>query len=248
MGSIDGYKFPDRDAEEVVEIADVLVNKHGGEATSKEKFAQDLGHSSAKSGTFHQKIADARKFGILPSRGLEAQELAYDLANPRDDSHENEARFRMYQNIPILNRLYSHLDGDESPPEFWRILTEITDANPKDAKDTADEIEELYREMLLVEPPDNGDEKPKGDSSDYKESQETEQKTTKLDTDGIYIKVGNNTLSLDSISSMNLKLAQTMLKQMEEQVKHQNAGDGVDAPGQRERDDAHGDGLNAFTE
>lgn len=224
MGSIDGYKYPDRDVEEMLEIAEVIVNQHSGIVTSKEKFADDLGHSSSKSGTFYTKLADARKFGILPSRGLEANELAYELANPKDDDHKQDALFRMFRNVPILDELYEHLRGDSPPSDFWRIISEITDAEPADAKESSERLEELYKEMLLYEKSDDQNENTESVSDSLEEVAESDQSPTVTpSTGGVYIQVGDNSLTLDSVSVMNLRLARTMIEQMEEQLKQSNS-------------------------
>jgi hypothetical protein len=66
MGSIDGEKYPDLTAREAAEIADILVNTFGGEPSSPNAFAQEVGHKSADSGAFKVKIANVRRYGLLP--------------------------------------------------------------------------------------------------------------------------------------------------------------------------------------
>lgn len=248
MGSIDGFKYPARTSEEVVEIADVLVNQHGGEVSSEQKFANDLGHSSSNSGTYMQKIADARKFQVLESRGIKATDLARDLANPMDQEHERDAMFRMFQNIPLLKRLYEHLKGDEAPEPFWRILTELTDASAKDAKDASDEVLSLYNEMISYSPEEDTKET-SGDTGDDSEvvSESNQSEPIKPSSGGVYVQVGDNTLSLGDVSVMNLQLAQTMLSHMEQKLKQQNSQEVANDGAQEQDNEGHGKGLSAFS-
>lgn len=226
MGEIDGYKYPGLDADEAIDIADVLVNEHGGNVKSEETFAQDVGHSSSKSGAYKQKIADTRKWGILPSRGIEATELAFRLANPESRKSERKARFEMYQNIELLDQLYKHLDGREPPSEFWRVLTEIAETNPKEAKEAAPEIRHLYNEML-----DYADSEEQNDESDDAEiieesapQQSAPNRTNAaVGDDGVFLRVGDDQLSLGEISVMNLELAKVMLEQKKEELKQRQA-------------------------
>lgn len=252
MGSIDGYKYPDRSPQEIVEVADVVVNQHGGKAGSKEKFAQDLGHSSAKSGTFMQKMADARKFGILQKRGIEATELAYTIANPENEEVENEAMLKMFRNVPLLRDIYDHVDGGEISESFWRILMKITDSNPKDAKESADDIKNLYQEMLQYAHADTLE------TSDNTENLEQEEDDSEIITEtisatedpvsesGIYLKVAGNTLNLEEVSVMNLQLAQTMLSHMEQKLKQANSQVMMEDNKEEETDNQDNPGLDTF--
>jgi hypothetical protein len=221
MGEIDGYKYPGLDSEEAINIADVLVNQHGGEVKSEETFAQDIGHSSAKSGAYKQKIADVRKWGLLPSRGLEATELAFRLANPESSESERRARFEMYQNIRLLEQLYDHLDGREPPSEFWRVLTEIADTNPKNAKEAAPEIRQLYESML--DNVDDDESTNATDDSEIIEESAPHRADVPVSDEGVYLQIGDDTLALGEITVMNLELAKVMIEQKKEELKQKQA-------------------------
>lgn len=227
MGELDGYKYPERDVEEIIEVADVLVNEFGEEPSSEETFAQELGHASKKSGAYKQKMADARKYGILPSRGRAPTDLAFRIANPEDESDKRKARFEMFQNIPLLSTLYDHLNGKEPPADFWRVLTEISDANPAEAKEVATEIRDLYREMLRYAPDETSepDTRSQGASEDTELINESHDvpATNLQSKDGILIQVGGDTLHLEDVSVMNLQLAIAMLEQKQQQLKQEDS-------------------------
>jgi len=213
MGSIDSQKYPDLSAREAVKIADLLVNTFGGEPSSRNAFAQEVGHDSADSGAFKMKIADVRRYGLLPSRGLEPTDLAHQVADSQSDREEQEALFKMYQNIPLLNQLYNHLNGQTPSGDFWRILTEITSAEPKDAKEAAPDVEHLYTQMLRVEP----DEEDSGNSQSSSEGEIVDKtlspsSISEASGDGILVQVSDDQLVLSKVSESNLEMARLFIE------------------------------------
>jgi hypothetical protein len=234
MGSIDGHKYPDLSARQAAEIADILVNTFGGEPSSENAFAQEVGHNSADSGAFKMKIADVRRYGLLPNRGLEPTSLAYTVANPENEETKQEAMFQMYQNIPILNRLYNHLDGQTPKGDFWRILTEITSAEPKDAKEVASEIEELYTQMLQYEPDEDGPQDSQtSDDAEIVDETFSPQNSAVPNQEGILVQVSDDQLILNEVSETNLEMARLFIESKKRELpeerdendeKNQNTG------------------------
>jgi len=237
MGSIDGEKFPDIDAQTAVEIADILVNTFGGEPSSEEAFAQEVGHKSSDSGAYRGKIADVRRYGILPSRGLNPTDLAHCVANPRNQEEERKAMFEMYKNISLFAKLYNHLDGQTPTGDFWRILTEITTANPADARDVATEIEKKYREMLRYEPNDDTEER-SSPSKDANASSGENQQSPSLSgvDDGIFVQIDGDQLQLNSLSETNLEMARMFIESKKQELSsNTGAGNPVeDSDGQEQ--------------
>lgn len=215
MGQIANYKYPEIDAQEAVKIADVLVNEFGGEATSEEAFAQELGHKSTQSGAYRSKMADARKWGIVSSRGVEATELAYRLANPRDRAAEEEALFEMYYNVEVLRDLYEQLDGRQPPAEFWRVLEEVTGTNPKEAKDASPDIRSLYKQMLDYEPEEESD-GADGDAEIVDEKREPARPSS--NGEGIFVSVGGDTLDLSEANETNIEMARFFLDSKKREI------------------------------
>lgn len=226
MAKLAGRDYPgDLDPEEAKKWMDVLVNNFGGRAESKEAFAQEVGHKSTSSGTFIRKIADARKYGIIAPRGdYKATQLGTDLANPRNSQHEDELTLKMLRNISLLSDLHDTLDGS-FPPELWRVLTEITDANPKEAKKAEEWLEHLYESMVdaegnlekLADSTDekNDQEETKSDSRDNvrAESSQLVQSTPDFE---IYVKAGNDEIRFEQMTDINIELARQFLKSKKE--------------------------------
>lgn len=219
MAKIGGRDYPSElDPEESENIADVLVNQFGGEAESKEAFAQAIGHSTANSGTYMRKVGDARKYGIITARGLRATKLGRRVANPRSEKDRSNAKLEMLENVSLLSDINSSLNGNEPPGEFWRILADVSDANPKEAKEAAPRLKELYKEMRKLR------------NQKENSSVETPTKSVKgsLDVDtnsapdvvgevnsksepAIHVKIGEDELRFSEVNDANIDLAQRFL-------------------------------------
>jgi hypothetical protein len=216
-------KLGDRDypaevgPEEARECIEVLVNEFGGSAGSEEAFAQAIGHSTTNSGSYLRKRGDLRKYGLMKSRSIEATEFGVEAANPRDIQHEREILFRMLQQVSLLADIYESLNGSE-PDELWRILTELTDANPKDAQEAEERVELLYSKMLEFEPEKSDKEESQADrngvdSEDGREAENLGQSTPVPNQGtGIFVMVGNDEIKLEDVSDSNIDLAKQFLE------------------------------------
>jgi hypothetical protein len=213
MAKLDGMRYPSKlTAEEAVKIAETLVEDFDGEVSSKEAFAQALGHSTANSGSYIKKIADARSYGILPTRGLKATDLAHRVAHPKNDAELREATFEMYQNVSLLSELYDHLNGNEPPSNLWSVLTEISEANRSDAKDAADDIRTLYEAMLEY------DINKEPEPEDTETKRESDKSTTVVptantaDEDGIFLKIDGDEHHFAKVNDLNIEIAIKILQ------------------------------------
>jgi len=217
MGKIDGSRYPQRvDAEDAVEIAKAAVNEFEGEPPNKEVFAQALGHSTANSGAYIKRVADARSYGLLPKQGLEATELSHRVANPKDEKELHEGMFEMYQNIPILEELYENLDGREPPNKLWSVLSEITDASRTEAKDAAENIEELYKNMVRVasekENTDRNTQQGQIRAPTEPQSGAVKEAQNPAPDNAIYLKVGSDEHKFEELTAINIEIAQKILE------------------------------------
>lgn len=225
MSKLAGHSYPgDLEPEEAEKWTDVLVNEFGGRAESKEAFAQSVGHKSTSSGTYKRKVADARKYGLMTPRGdYEATELGFQLANPRDEYERHEVIQEMLLNNPLLHDIHDTLNASRTPEEFWRVLTELTDANPKEARDAEEWLQKLYEELKqatdYLEKEDNPaeeTEESKGtiepelpDNATSVEAQPEIQPTPESE---IFIKVGNDELKFEELTDVNIELGQQFLE------------------------------------
>lgn len=221
MAKLGDYSYPnDLDPDEAEDLLDTLVNDYGGEATNRQAFAQAIGHKSKESGAFIRKIGDARKYGLITPRGdYEATELGFRLANPTSEADRRQIYYKMLSNIEVLADVYDELNGNAPPDDFWRVLTETADVNPKDAREAAERIEYLYQRMLKFYV---GEDEPDGEST-VETSEEDEapvEKSTKRPDQqadaAIYVKVGDEEMRFSEITNTRIELVRQYLESMKE--------------------------------
>lgn len=223
MGRLGDYTYPDLDARAAVDISRILVDDFDGEAPTEEALAAALGHSTTRSGAFKGKMADARKWGVISARGIEATELAYRLASPADQNVERTALFEMHRNIEILRDLREQLGGCLPSADLANILKGMTGADPEAVKAAAPELRRLYSRMLVYEPDRDarGVEPVPGGGRGRLNTD---------DWDAIYVAVEGDTLRLTEVNRDNLALAGVFLDAKKREIEGRN-GNGPDDPG-----------------
>ena len=218
MGKLDSHRYPGKlTVDDAVRVAEILVEELDGKVSSKQVFAEALGHSTAKSGSYITKVADARNYGILPKQGLKATDLAYRIAHPKDDAEYREAIFEMHQNISLLSELYDYLDGKEPPSSLWSVLTEITGANRNEAKEAADDIRVLYEEMLEYDSKETSESEESTREEDSDDNQTIVPTANTADGDGIFLKIGGDEHRFTEVNDLNIEIAVKILQSKKEQ-------------------------------
>lgn len=141
-----------------------VVGHFRDQAFSNEALASALGYSSAKSGPFHQRIADLRKYGVLTGRGsqLTACPLAQAIYNDRPGERAKALR-EMMESIPLFKALYEKF-GDKLPDDqtLTTALIQITDAGRPDVEGCLVMLREAYTDALSTVPAMPGGMKPVG--------------------------------------------------------------------------------------
>lgn len=225
MAKIAESHYPgDLGVEEAEEWMVILLEQYDGRAESREAFAQDVGHKSADSGSFNRKIADARKYGILKPRGTyEATELGFQLADPPSERAREEAIYEMLQNIDLLSDLTITLNGSKPSNRFWRVLTEVTDANSKEARNSANWIEKLYRQMIEVKnklETENTQNNETEEESESKSNQandvEEQERKREAPESGIFLVIENDEFRFEESNDMNIYIVQQILESKKE--------------------------------
>lgn len=213
MAQIGEMKYCELTVDDAIAAADVLVNDFGGEVGSEEAWAQAIGHSSANSGSYYTKMADLRRYGILPSRGIEATELARRVANPPNERGRAQAVFDMLTEVDILSEIWDSLNGGEPPEDFWRVLVEITETNPKEAKEASGPIQDQYRRMKQA---NERIEETETSVEEEKTPQSTAESQGAFGPQGaaIYVKVGSNELRLDEVNDRYIEIAEDFLDRL----------------------------------
>jgi hypothetical protein len=190
VGSIGNQKYPDRAADEAAAVADVLVRTFDGDPPDRDAFAREVGHRSADSGAFKMKLADARRYGLLPGRGVEPTDLARDHATAADDEARRAALFRMYRTVPLLDRLYDRLDGQPPADDLGTALADVTGVDPATAEAVVPEVGALYARMREHAP---------AAADEAGES-------------GIVVRIGDDRLVLGEVTEANLEVARLFVE------------------------------------
>lgn len=235
MPKVGEYKYPgDLGPDEAEEWMDTLVFSFGNRAEDEDSFANEVGHASADSGSFRRKVADARKYGLMTPRGtLEATELGKRLADPRDERERAEVIAEMLENVDLLKDIYEDLDGG-TEDDFWRVIGRLTTANPKEARETADDIEPLYRKLQSAkEKVEKESQDEPNEGKDIQQDQDLSQSGAPSSTPNtaLYVKVGGDELRFSDLTGANIELVRTFLKNKKEEIK---AIDDTEAEGDEE--------------
>lgn len=124
------------------------------QAFSIEALASALGYGSAKSGTFHQRAADLRKYGVVTGRGsqLAAGPLAQAIYNDRPGERAKALR-EMMESISLFKALYDKF-GDKLPDDqtLTTALIQITDAGRPDVERSLVTCRDAYTDALSTVP------------------------------------------------------------------------------------------------
>lgn len=147
MGSISGFDYPETRVDMAIKCVKIFKEQLKGEAKTSDALASYWGHKSGKSGTFLQKLADLRRYGLITARGLKLTPLGEKIANPIGNEL-NESLKVMIFNISLWKKLYERLGGKMPDQKFWIMLYEVTGADREVAKSEAVKISKLYVDAI----------------------------------------------------------------------------------------------------
>ena len=216
MSKIQGFHLPELDPDEAVEIANTIVNDFGSEVTDEEAFARSIGHSTSNSGAYYKKVADLRRYGILPGRGLQATELAKRIGNPNAGAAARRAKLEMMKHLDVVDALDDELDGKKPAGELWRVIADVTGAGPDEAREAAPRIAELYRKRRqyardvaeYAGPARRGNTDETGDVV----NPSNERVDVPPSSSELYLEVGDDRLEFSDATDANLRLAISFLE------------------------------------
>jgi len=224
MSKLGGRSYPgDLKPEEAVHWMRILVNQFDGSTNQKESFARAVGHKSTDSGTFRRKLADARRYNLITPRGdYEATPLGRRIAQPRDENDRCDAVLQMLRNVDLLKDIDTMLRGEETPEDFWKVLTKTTAASPEEAQSVSSWIKDLYetlvaaREVLQGERTIDETEIPSPEEDQTESSLGVGGTENQAVEDGLVVKAGDNELRFGKVSDKNIEIAKQFLDSMKD--------------------------------
>lgn len=171
MGKLAGYPYPEIGPTEAAKIAETIKGKIGDklEKNDREKLADILGHQSADSGAFRQKLTALKRYGLLEGRGtLHTTELADRLVEGDESVYRD-----MLEEVYLLNEAYKWFNGrnpgstvfttnsvwrkDKSQTKTWDVfLKEVIGTNAE----VPSKLEGHYKEFVDLIPSGSHQEEP----------------------------------------------------------------------------------------
>lgn len=114
-------RYPAYDLADSVAVAKAIHDQGGGVA-SRDRLAAFLGYSTTNSGAFFGRLAAARLFGLITTRGSDfvITPLAQKVLLPVHPEQVREGLVEAWQNVPLFKEMYEEHDrgGRPLPPEF----------------------------------------------------------------------------------------------------------------------------------
>ena len=146
MAKLGAFEYPDTSLDDAIEMAKKVAKQFKGQDIPKEALATCLGYENASSGTFGQRVADLRRYGVLEGRGkgLRASEAAKALLYPDPGEYEKTVA-SMVLRIPLIKALYDHYQGETPTTEDLAIqLRIITGAEREDIARQVPRVRSLF--------------------------------------------------------------------------------------------------------
>jgi hypothetical protein len=202
MGKFGGYPYPEIGPEEATKVIEVIKEQIGDtiEQTDREKLAKALGHQSADSGAFRQKLTALKRYNLLEGRGtLQTTELADRLVNG-DDSVYRE----MLREVHLLNEAFDYFERRPVSHSYRKSWDDFVEDVLQESGEYPSKLKEYYEEFLGLLPDEERSKARKQDGSDEYLDKEREFKyyTERLDnenTRGAAITALNRQLSSKKI-------------------------------------------------
>lgn len=218
MGKISSYEYPEISLGEAIKIAEILVKEFHGKVGDLDNFAKAIGHKTSNSGSFYNKLADMRKYGLMDKKEVEATELSRIITIPKDNTERQNAINKAISNITLFERLKERLKTKNPTLEQFRTqLIEVTQDRTKGSNE-AEKIRKIYIEAMAhttenVEMPkkDEKSERERGNMGDNMISTSSGKVYIEIPKDKRYIKIAENLIN-------NLKV-QIELEEGKEQPK-----------------------------
>lgn len=129
-----------------------IYEKFGNNDVEQGVVSEVLGHKSPASGTFKNKIASMRDYGLIDGRGkIRVTEIGEKIAFHQNDEEYNDALIRGVNRIPLWHELYEKftVKGLDLPDaDFWLEIRDSCGLTIEQAKSLAPDVRSAYREDI----------------------------------------------------------------------------------------------------
>jgi hypothetical protein len=180
---IGSYTIPNNRLKDLIEDTKRIYEKFPSEEVEAEFIAHTIGNSP-KSGSFRQKLADLRSYGLLEGRGkIRVSELGKTITYGHA-SEKIEAFEKILKNIPLWGIFLDRYGISIKEDSFWVDLAKITGVERPLAQNKAEWVRKIYMEDaryldIVKKPLESSDSNPKeNDRIENKESSQPPQIVT----------------------------------------------------------------------
>lgn len=139
--------IPEHRLPSLIDAAKTLYGKFGFNEIDGETASRLLGHSTSRSGSYIQKRADLRSFGLIEPRGaIKITELGRKVSYPDDTKEEQEGLVEAISNIELWKLIYEKFTkkGLSLPSNFWPEIRDWTGLPPEEARNAAKIVKKAY--------------------------------------------------------------------------------------------------------
>lgn len=125
-----------------------IYDKFPNEETKVEYVAQLIGHTSHRSGTFLQRAADLRSYGLIEGKGkIKVSELGKKITHG-NETERTEAIEKAIRNIALWDTFLNKFGTSIEEEDFWVVLAKITGMERLEAQNKAKWILNAYMEDI----------------------------------------------------------------------------------------------------
>lgn len=143
--------IPDNRLPALIDAVKTLFGKFEFNEIDDDTASRLLGHSTARSGAYKQKIADLRAFGLITPRGsVKVTETGKKVSYPENQQEQNEGLIEAITNVELWKLIYEKYTakGLELPSDFWTDIRVWTGLPPEEAKNKAEIVKKAYLEDI----------------------------------------------------------------------------------------------------
>jgi hypothetical protein len=119
------YRFPQYDLDSSIEVARKITDRGAGATVTNAELAAFLGYSGTQNGSFLNRMAAARLFGLIEgtSKAIAASDRARKIIHPEYPQTEDRARLDAFRDVPLFAAFLDAYKGRDLPDESNMVHT-----------------------------------------------------------------------------------------------------------------------------